>query len=61
MFNKGSLHHAEIIADLPNVRRGIVVARVDARQLTPEGIEILPVEQFHQELELKTLFPISLS
>ena len=55
--DRTDLQGLRAIAELPNVRRRIVVARVDARQLTPEGIEILPVEQFHRELELKTLFP----
>jgi len=45
------------IADLPRVRRGLVVHRGRVRQKTADGIEILPVQAFLGEVESLMLFP----
>jgi predicted AAA+ superfamily ATPase len=45
------------VAELPRVRRRIVVFLGERAQATPDGIEVLPVRAFLRELENGTLFP----
>lgn len=45
------------IAELPEVRRRVVVFRGERKQKTADGIEMLPVATFLSELERSTLFP----
>ena len=45
------------LAELPRVRRRLVVCRGDRRQKTADGIDILPVPAFLAELERSSLFP----
>ena len=45
------------IADLPRVRRRLLVYRGDRRQKTADGVEILPVAALLRELEEQSLFP----
>jgi hypothetical protein len=45
------------IAELLRVRRRLVVCRGDRRQKTADGIEILPIRPFLDELEASSLLP----
>lgn len=45
------------IAELPRVRRRLVVFRGERPQATEDGIELLPVRDFLREVESGTLFP----
>lgn len=45
------------IAELPEVRRRVVVFRGERKQKTADGIEMLPVAAFLSELQHSTLFP----
>jgi predicted AAA+ superfamily ATPase len=44
------------IADLPRVRRRLLVFRGERRQKTSDGIELLPVPAFLEQLERQSLF-----
>jgi len=54
---EADLRGLRTIADLPRVRRRVVVCRGDRRQKTADGIDILPVAAFVAELERSSLFP----
>ena len=54
---EADLRGLRAMAELPGVRRRLVVCRGERRQKTPDGIEILPAASFHAELALGTLFP----
>jgi len=54
---EADLRGLRAIADLPGVRRRLVVFRGERRQRTADGIDILPVVSFLGELERGTLFP----
>jgi predicted AAA+ superfamily ATPase len=45
------------VADLPRLRRRVVVFTGERRQTTEDGIELLPVRDFLRELEAGTLLP----
>jgi len=45
------------IAELPAVRRRIVVFRGERQQETEDGIELLPVREFLDDVERGTMFP----
>ena len=45
------------IAELPEVRRRVVVFRGERKQKTADGIEMLPVGAFLSDLERSTLLP----
>ncbi len=52
---EADLRGLRAIADLPRVRRRILVFRGDRRQKTADGIDILPVAAFVAEVEQSTL------
>ena len=54
---EADLRGLRAMAELPGVRRRLVVFRGERRQKTADGIEILPAASFHAELALGTLFP----
>jgi len=54
---EADLRGLRAMAELPGVRRRLVVCRGERRQKTADGIEILPAAAFHAELALGTLFP----
>ena len=54
---EADLRGLRAIADLPLVRRRLVVCRGQRRQKTADEIEILPVPAFLGELERASLFP----
>lgn len=45
------------IGELPGIRRRVAVFRGSRRQRTQDGIEILPVAAFLDEVEAGSLFP----
>lgn len=53
---EADLRGLRAIAELPHVRRRLVVFRGERRQKTADGIEILPVAAFLAELERGALF-----
>jgi predicted AAA+ superfamily ATPase len=54
---EADLRGLRAIAELPRVRRRVVVCRGDRRQTTADGIDILPVAAFLSELKGSSLFP----
>jgi predicted AAA+ superfamily ATPase len=53
---EADLRGLRVIAELPGVRRRLVVCRGERRQRTADGIEILPVAAFLSEVESSSLF-----
>lgn len=53
----GDLAGLHAIAGLPRVRRRVAVHLGDRRLETEDGIEVLPVRAFLDEVEAGTLFP----
>ncbi|MBI5363310.1 MAG: ATP-binding protein [Planctomycetes bacterium] len=51
------LRGLEAIEGLPNLVRRILVYRGERPLVTKSGIEVLPVERFHEELATKRLWP----
>jgi len=45
------------MAALPRLRRRVLVCRAQARRVTPDGVEILPVASFLEELREDRLWP----
>ena len=54
---EADLRGLRAMAQLPRVRRRVLVCRGERRQKTADGIEILPVAAFLGELERGALFP----
>jgi len=54
---EGGLRGLRAIAELPGVRRRLVVHFGDRRLATADGIEILPLAAFLREVERGTMFP----
>jgi hypothetical protein len=54
---EADLRGLRAIADLPRVRRRLLVGRGERRQKTADGIEIVPVPAFLADLERGALFP----
>jgi predicted AAA+ superfamily ATPase len=54
---EADLRGLRAMADLPQVRRRVIVFRGDRRQKTADGIDILPLSTFVTEVESSRVFP----